>query len=352
MEQVNYYKELGVAPKSTPKEIKDAYHALAKRYHPDRNAGDAAVLEKFQRINEAYEVLSDPTQRAQYDRLGAFYQLEQSVPTPEELGSFVSETIGNIFRGHHRNRPGSDITHTLNLDLSEVLGGNKTITILREVQCVPCGGQGAADSDSMVTCTECDGKGKRSRFFRNPCARCDGRGYLITKRCRQCAGIGLVDRSDDITFHIPPGIQAGQLIQISSKGNASTGNKSNGNLILVVQIKDHPHLERRGRDLYCEVPLLWNEAILGTSLKIPTLQGSTNIQIPPNTHTHQLFRLKGKGLPDAGIEDRGDLHIRVIVELPQALSRQQQDLVRSLANDLAPEQTPRRNEMWPTSSES
>ena len=198
-------------------------------------------LKNFSEINEAYEVLSDPTQRAQYDRLGAFYQLEQSVPTPEELGSFVSETIGNIFF-EDIIVPVQVVTlHTLYIwNCPKSLEAAKPSLYCEKFNVRLCGGLETADSTAMETCTECDGTGKRSRFFRSPCPRCDGRGYLITKRCRQCAGIGLVDKSDEIFSHSSRNPVFGQLIQIKSKGNASSGNKGNGNLILVVQIKDSP----------------------------------------------------------------------------------------------------------------
>ena len=145
-----------------------------------------------------------------------------------------------------------------------------------------------------------------------------------------------------LTINVPGGVQQGQVLRIRGKGNASLGSKDNGDLLLTVQVESHPVLERRGRDVYCEVPLLWNEAILGTSLTIPTLEGTTQIRIPSNTQTHQLFRLTGRGLPDGNNQNRGDLHIRVIIELPQSLTIEQERLLQQLHNELLPDQTPKR----------
>lgn len=342
MKNVDYYVELGVPKAATPAEIRQAFKALARRYHPDRNPGDTSTQERFQRITEAYEVLSDPDKRQQYDRLGPLYQLDKAPPTADELGEFVKDTISGFFKGSPRNQAGEDIQHTLQLTLSEILGCQKNITIARLSLCTPCDGSGAKTAADKVNCTECNGRGRNSRIFRTPCAACGGLGYKILKRCAKCGGIGREERSEVMTINIPGGVQQGQTLRIKNKGHASLGNKSAGDLLLQIQIIAHPILERRGRDIYCEVPLLWNEAILGTSLTIPTLEGTTQIRIPANTTTHQLFRLTGRGLPDSNNHNRGDLHIRVIVELPQSLTKHQVALLNRLIEDLLPNQTPKR----------
>jgi molecular chaperone DnaJ len=277
-----------------------------------------------------------------YDRLGPLYNLDKSPPSPEELGRFVTETIGGIFKSHPRYRNGSNVESIVQLELSDVLGINKDITVLRQVVCSPCSGTGAQSSSDKIPCEECAGKGRKSRLFRSPCASCDGRGYTILTRCKKCGGIGREEKSDTLTVNIPGGVQQGQVLRIKGKGNASLGSKDSGDLLLTVQVNNHPVLERRGRDIYCEVPLLWHEAILGTSLTIPTLEGTTQIRIPANTSTHQLFRLTGRGLPDANNQNRGDLHIRVIVELPQSLTIEQEKLLQQFIHELDPNQTPKR----------
>ena len=342
MDSSDLYVELGVPRGATQDEIRQAFKALARRYHPDRNPDDIPTQEKFQRVTRAYEVLSDPEKRSLYDRLGPLYNIDRAPPTPDEIGRFVTDTIGGMFKSHPRYRNGSNIETTLNLSLPEVLGGAKDITILRGIVCTPCSGTGAKTSSDKITCEECDGKGKKSRFFRSPCPSCDGKGYRILKRCSKCGGIGREEKSDTLTINVPGGVQQGQILRIKGKGNASLGNKDNGDLLLTVQIASHPVLERRGRDVYCEVPLLWHEAILGASLTIPTLEGTTQIRIPTNTQTHQLFRLTGRGLPDGNNQSRGDLHIRVIVELPQSLTVEQARLLEKFREELLPTQTPKR----------
>ena len=343
MDTSDLYVELGVPRGATQDEIRQAFKALARRYHPDRNPDDIPTREKFQRVTRAYDVLSDPEKRALYDKLGPLYNIDKAPPTtPDELGRFVTETIGGIFKSHPRYRNGSNVEATLNLNLEDVLGCSKIITVLRGIICTPCSGTGAKTSDDKIRCEDCDGKGKKSRFFRSPCTSCDGRGFRILKRCNKCGGIGREEKSDTLTINVPGGVQQGQILRIKGKGNASLGSKDNGDLLLTVQIASHPVLERRGRDVYCEVPLLWNEAILGTSLVIPTVEGTTQIRIPPNTQTHQLFRLTGRGLPDGNNQNRGDLHIRVIVELPQSLTQEQERMLYQLQRELLPDQTPKR----------
>ena len=193
-------------------------------------------------------------------------------------------------------------------------------------------------SKDKISCEECDGKGKKSRFFRSPCTACDGKGYRILKRCSKCGGIGREEKSDTLTINVPGGVQQGQLLRIKGKGNASLGNKDNGDLLLTVQIASHPVLERRGRDVYCEVPLLWHEAILGTSLTIPTLEGQLKSVF--NTHTHQ-YSINRTWTPDSNNQNCGDLHIRVIIELPQSLTAGQ-ELASNNSKELLPNQTPKR----------
>ena len=335
----DYYSQLGVNRGATQEEIRKAYRALARRFHPDRNQGNETAEERFREITKAYDVLSDPEQRKMYDRLGPLYQIDQRPPTAEDLGNIVSETISSIFQPKpSKNRKGLDIQYDIQIELPEVMGTSKTIQIAREVQCHNCQGAGAGEND-FDNCTDCQGTGKNKRLFRNTCKRCDGLGKIIVKRCKVCGGLGRLDRTQEVQLDIPKGVQAGQKLRLQGLGHDGFGTKGPGDLFLIVQIQPHPVLERQGKDLYCEIPILWNEAILGCHLKIPTLTGWTEIRIPPDTQSHQLFRLIGKGLPIAN--GFGDLHIRIIIELPQNLTKEQQECLQKFSTMLQSDQTPK-----------
>jgi molecular chaperone DnaJ len=341
----DYYVILGVTRGSTQEEIRKAYRALARRFHPDRNNDNADAVDRFREITEAYDTLGEPERRKQYDRLGPLYHPKGKTPTPEELGAFISSTISSIFTKRGPNSQGENIEYSLQITLEDVLGTNKNISVRREIECSNCQGNGADGEKGKDTCQECAGSGKKSgKLFRNKCSRCDGKGFIVIKRCSTCGGLGRIDKIEELQIPVPKGVQAGQKLRIKGKGHFSYGTGDPGDLFIVITVSDHPLFERQGRDLYCEVPLLWTEAIFGTELKVPTLTDNTLIRIPVGTVSHKIFRLTGRGLPDAKGKGMGDMLVRVIIELPQALSTIQRRDFEVLSNTIASTHYPLRQQ--------
>ena len=333
MKKQNYYTVLGIPKGATPEEIRQSYRALAMRFHPDRNPENPNAAERFHEIVEAYEVLSDPMRRQQYDQLGALFRLDGRPPEKEDLSAFVSDTISRIF-SRKKQQKGSDLHYEITISLEQVASGaHVPLTIVRECNCSSCGGIGAAP-DGLETCPKCEGKGTLGgRFFRSSCDRCGGTGSIITKRCKRCGGTGRTDRQESLEINVPQGVQAGQTLRIISKGNEGTKAGMEGHLFIRVQLREHPHFSRRGCDVFCDVPIHWSEAVLGASILVPTLSGSSMIRIPKGTQSHKTFRLKEQGLPDAEGKKRGDIHYKVIVEVPQ-LDRDLEQFVSQLDQKL------------------
>ena len=317
MKKQNYYTVLGIPKGATPEEIRQSYRALAMRFHPDRNPDNPNAAERFHEIVEAYEVLSDPIRRQQYDQLGALFRLDGRPPEKEDLSAFVSETISRFF-SRKKEQKGTDLHYEINISLEQVAAGTQVpITIVRECNCSSCGGVGAAP-DGLETCPKCEGKGNLGgRLFRSTCDRCGGTGSIIKKRCKRCGGTGRIDKQESLEINVPQGIQAGQTLRIMSKGNDGTKTGMEGHLFVRVQLKEHPHFSRRGCDIFCDVPVHWSEAVLGATIPVPTLSGSSMIRIPKGTQSHKTFRLKEQGLPDPERKIRGDIHYKIIVEVPQ-----------------------------------
>ena len=316
MKKQNYYTILGIPKGATPEEIRLSYRALALRFHPDRNPDDPQANEKFHLILEAYEVLSDPIKRQQYDQLGALFRADGRPPEKEDLSAFISDTFSRIF-SRQKERKGTDIHYEITLTLEQVAHGTQVpINILRECICDFCRGIGAAPK-GLEICPECSGKGKFGGIiFRNECTRCGGLGNIITKRCKNCGGTGRFDKRESLDIQIPRGIQAGQTLRIRGKGNDGSKKGLDGHLFVRIQFKNHSFFERRGTDIFCDVPILWTEAVLGATIPVPTLTGTSAIRIPKGTQTHQVFRLKGQGLPDTKGENCGDIHYKIIIDVP------------------------------------
>jgi DnaJ-class molecular chaperone len=308
-----------VSRNASEQEIKQAYRRLARKYHPDVNPGDKSAEEKFKQINEAYEVLSDKEKRKKYDQFGEQWQYAdqfaqagwQETPFRDFAWNggttgfhFVADDLGSLFdellRGtptYTRLRRGQDIEVPVEVTLEEAYHGTtRTISLQAE----------------------------------EPCSSCQGRGWVQNVPCSTCRGAGTVARPKRLEVKIPPGVSDGSRVRIPGKGQPGYGG-TNGDLYLVISVKPHPLFERRGDDLYVEVPVPLTTAILGGEVKVPTPKGKLLLKIPPETQNGRVFRLRGQGMPHLGNSSRGDMLAKVKVVLPTKLSEEEKELFRRLS---------------------
>ncbi|MEL6344206.1 MAG: J domain-containing protein [Myxococcota bacterium] len=340
MARRDYYAVLGVQRSASGEEIKKAFRSLAMRYHPDRNPDDVDAERRFREVVEAYETLSDEEKRTRYDRLGPLYRADGKPPTPDDLREAVSDAFAGLFSKRKPEDPGEDLRYTLSVPLEEVAsGGERMITLERQVTCKRCDGSGAEPGDGRRVCDLCEGTGVTPgrRLFRNTCPRCDGRGFIVVKKCKRCDGRGRHASKETIKVKIPRGVTTGQKLRIRGRGNDSRGMGRPGDLLVLISVETHPLFRRRGTDLFCEAPLMWHEAVLGTNLRVPTLEGTTVIRIPAGTEGGKVFRLAGRGLPAMKGGRRGDLHIKVLIEVPTTLPEAQRALLEALAGQVGVE---------------
>jgi molecular chaperone DnaJ len=358
----DYYEILGVPRNATEEEIKKAYRRLARKYHPDVNPGDKNAEAKFKEINEAYQVLSDKEKRKLYDQFGAgafragfdprAYQYANAGwadfsdfmgfggKSTRGAGFDFNDIFKEIFREDLFNRQGfeqqwdseggEDLTGRVDLTLEEVFrGAIKDVRIQRRVKCDSCEGTGIGHGNQS-TCNQCRGKGyvKSGRGLFSTtvqCPVCGGRGR-IGASCGVCNGSGLTYRTETISVKIPPGVESGKRIKVSGKGNMSR-NGSTGNLYLDVNVIPHNLFERKGSDIYIDIPISFVEAILGARIDVPTLDGTVTVTVPPGTQSGQVLRLQGKGLPVLNGSSRGDQYVRVKIMVPKNINRRSRELL-------------------------
>lgn len=351
----DYYKTLGVDKSASADEIKKAYRTLAKKYHPDMNPGDKAAEQKFKEINEAYGVLSDPEKKAQYDQYGHAAFDGSTGFGSGGFGGFsgfdgfdMGDIFSSFFGGGHSSSqranaavPGDDIGVRVVLSFEEaVFGCKKEVTYARVQKCDDCAGTGAANGTSAEKCTKCGGSGtirvqQRTAFgvmqSTRACPDCNGTGKIIKTPCPNCRGKGMVKINKKLEVTIPAGIDDGQRIALRSQGNEGRNGGPAGDLIIQVSVRPHAVFERDGYDLYCEVPITFAEAALGATIKIPTLEGTMDYNIPEGTQTGTVFTLKQKGVTNVNSKGRGNLYVKVVVETPKNLNEEQKKILRSFA---------------------
>ena len=358
------YKELGVKRSASAAEIKKAYRRLARKYHPDFNAGNSGAESKFKSISEAYEVLSDPEKRKYYDMYGTTKPMEGGGPGFDANGGFgfqgfdftgsngrgndFSSIFNDLFgRGGQRqtqDRPqrGQDILHTVKLTFDEAIKGRTmTFKVERSKACSNCRGKGEVKTANKTTCGACDGTGKaQSRqsnmVFQTTCRQCNGRGIFDTQTCGTCNGRGSIPLTEEIKVNIPPGVANGTKVRVPGKGEAGILGGPDGDLYLITNVEDHPFFERRGSNLYCKVPITYPEATLGAKVEVPTLEGKATIKIPPGTQNGQKFRIRGKGVPAMRGNQAGDQFVEVLVTVPRLGDERSKELLREFS-DLNPE---------------
>lgn len=354
MATTDYYELLGVARDASDADLKKAYRKLAVKYHPDKNPGDAAAETKFKEISEAYDVLKDPDKRAAYDRYGhaAFKQGGMGNAGGGGMGGMGGHDPFDIFReafggggggggifeeffggGGGRSaggaQHGADLRYDLEISLEEAAKGTeKEIRYRRPVACKKCSGSGAEPGSGKSTCSTCGGAGQVTSnrgfiSFRQVCPTCQGAGQTIEKPCGSCRGEGRVMDSSTVKVRIPAGVTTGSKLRSAGKGEAGHMGGQAGDLYIIIHVKEHELFERHDNDLFCEVPIKFTLAALGGSISVPTLFGKGSLKIPPGTQTGTTFRLREQGIPALRGGRKGDLLIRVQVEVPTKLSAEQ-----------------------------
>ncbi|HEY0181145.1 MAG TPA: molecular chaperone DnaJ [Dokdonella sp.] len=334
-----YYEVLGVARTASEDEIKKSFRRLAMKCHPDRCPDDPTAQEKFKEAKEAYEILSDAHKRALYDQHGhaAFEGGAGRAGGFHDVGDIFGDIFSDIFgmggAGRGRARRGSDLRYLLELDLEEaVFGVEKKIEVPTLVECTHCSGSGSEDGKVSV-CATCRGQGRvrmQNGIFsiQQTCPHCGGAGKVVATPCRECAGEGRVRDERMLSIKIPAGVDSGDRIRLAGQGEAGPSGTVPGDLYVEVRVREHPIFQREGDDLHCEIPVRFAQAALGAELKVPTLEGETQITIPPETQTGRLFRLRGKGVKSVRSGRTGDLICRIVVETPIRLTAEQRDLLQ------------------------
>ncbi|MEM9071655.1 MAG: molecular chaperone DnaJ [Myxococcota bacterium] len=348
----DYYEVLGVARDASPDELKKAYRELARRFHPDRNQDDPTAEDKFKEATEAYRVLSDPEQRKRFDRFGhaAFEQQGPGGFDPADFGSFgdvLEGLLGDLFGGRRRRRRGGrDLEVDLEVRFEEAaLGAAKTIAVQRPAPCKRCNGVGAEPGTPVRQCGQCNGTGE-VRFQRGffaasrVCATCNGTGKRIETPCTTCSGHGVVLEDHELEVRIPAGVANGAVRTV--RGAGEIGPDGQGDLHITIHVKEHPLFERDGADVLCEVPVSFPQAVLGTTLEIPTLEGKVHMKLPPGTQSGKVFRLRGKGIPVYGGMGKGDQMVTITIEVPEKITREQRRLIEALADEMGTETHPQR----------
>lgn len=348
----DYYEILGVSRNATQEEIKKAYRRLARKYHPDLNPGDKKAEEKFKEIQEAYEVLSDPKKRAQYDRFGHVGNFaSHSGPTGEtgfegfdfsDLGDFsFSDIFSEIFGGGRRTsaeKPtrGEDLTYSITIPFEEAVRGSViTVKISRLDRCPRCGGTGYEKGTGPTVCPNCGGTGRiymqRGYLkFSSICPVCNGTGHLPGEKCRQCGGEGRIKVEDTIKVKIPPGVKDGGRLRIGGKGNAGRHGGPPGDLYIIVNVLPHKYFKREGDDIYLTLPVTYSEAALGATVEVPTIDGKARVKIPPGTPSGKKLRLRGKGVPRPN-GTRGDMYVEIKIVPPDLTDVRARELLKELS---------------------
>ena len=350
------YEILGVSRSASQDEIKKAYRKLAREHHPDKNPGDKAAEERFKEVQAAYDVLSDPEKRKQYDQVGP--RIFSGAGGPGAGGNYqwsgnfndlgdLSDLFGGIFGGGERQtrassrrssrgERGRDVEVSLNVSFEDSLKGLTTkIPVELEVACSVCHGTGAEPGTSPQICPVCRGRGVVSEdegffAFSRPCPRCHGNGTVIEQPCHRCHGSGRERRTKRYTVKIPAGVKNGTQIRLKGKGEAGTNGGPPGDLIVTTRVAPSPLYERRGADLVLEVPVTYAEAALGATVEIPTPEGRVALKVPPGSQDGKLLKVKGRGAPKLKGNGKGDLLARLRVAVPTKLSKAEREAIENL----------------------
>lgn len=350
----DYYEILGIGRDASQEEIKRAYRKLVRQYHPDANPGNKEAEERFKLINEAYEVLSDPQKKAQYDQFGFVGDVPpQGGEGPWDFGGFgdlFGDLFGDFFGGFGSRRDarspqrGMDLEMPLTVTLREAaFGASKVVYIPRWENCRTCGGSGAAPGTSPERCPHCGGKGQVESRSRSPfgefvtvrtCPHCGGSGYVIKNPCKECGGRGKTRVRHKVEVNIPPGIDTGMRLRIRGEGEEGRNGGPPGDLYLVIEVEEDPVFKRQGDDLHVRVEVPFPIAALGGKISVPTLEGEEEMEINPGTQSGSIKRLKGLGMPRQRGSGRGDLIAHINIAVPRNLTDKQRALIEALAMEM------------------
>lgn len=348
----DYYEVLGVSKDADDAAIKKAYRALAKKYHPDMNPGDAEAEKKFKEASEAYAVLSDAEKRRQYDQFGhaAFEGGAGGFGgfdfNGADFGDIFGDIFGDLFGGGRRggranNGPmkGANIRKSIRITFEEaVFGCKKELEVILKDPCTTCGGTGAKPGTSPETCPKCGGKGQvvytSQSFFGTvqnvqTCPNCGGSGKVIKEKCTSCSGTGYTSSKKKIEVTIPAGIDNGQSVRIREKGEPGTNGGPRGDLLVEVNVSRHPIFQRQDMHIFSTVPISFAQAALGGDVKIQTVDGAVIYNVKPGTKTDTKVRLKGKGVPSLrNSAVRGDHYVTLVIQTPEKLSAEAKEALR------------------------
>lgn len=358
----DYYEILGVAKSASAEEIKKAYRKVAMQFHPDRNPGDKAAEEKFKEAAEAYEVLSDTDKKAKYDRFGhaafapgaggggGFHNMNTEDIFSQFGDIFGDDVFGSFFGGGSRRgggggraargQRGSNLRIKLKLNFEEIAKGvTKNVKVKKYISCSTCGGTGAKDKSSIQTCSTCQGSGQVRKMTNTflgqmqtvtTCPTCNGEGTTVTAKCGACKGEGRVYGEETISIDIPAGVQEGMQLSMGGKGNAGERGGMPGDLIIQIEEESHPELHRDGLNVAYELHISFIDAVFGTQVEVPTIDGRAKIKIPAGTQSGKIFRLKGKGFPEVQGYGKGDQLIEVNVWTPQHVNAEEKAMLEKL----------------------
>ena len=353
MSNEDYYRLLGVNRSAAADEIKKAYRKLARKYHPDVNPGDKHAEERFKKISEAYDVLSDPKKREVFDAYGTYSDNLRGGGTGQGPGvdfagfdfsgvggSGFSDIFSQFFQGNARSsapKKGEDLEYQVSMGFDEALRGLQTrITYARREICQACHGKGQSGEARARECGLCHGTGRMTQMkgrmkFTTACTQCGGSGRA-GKACETCHGDGRVPITDNLEIKIPPGVQTGSRIRFAGKGDAGVQGAPAGDLYIVTTVGSHPFFERTGDNVYCKVPITLTEATLGAKIEVPTVDGRAMLKIPPGTQHGQKFRLRERGFPSLRSATHGDQFVEVQVVLPRIGDERSKEILRELAH--------------------
>src|SRR5215212_6253151 len=323
----DYYEVLGVAKSASVDDIRKAHRKLVRQYHPDRNPGDKKAEERFKEVQAAYDVLSDPDKRKQYDR-GGFNPFS---------GGAGGAGGGGRTRGAPRAERGRDLETEVSLSFEQAVeGAQVSLQVPMATTCATCRGTGAKPGTSPKVCPRCQGRGVESQgqglfSISQPCSQCHGSGTIIEDPCPTCAGTGATKTVKRYRVTIPAGVREGSRIRLAGKGEPGRNGGGPGDLFVVTHVAESPVFRRKGEHVEVEVPLTIPEALRGAEIEVPTLRGRKKLRVPPGTKHGTIQRLRGEGPPTLGSKGRGDIHYRFVIDVPDDLSREQEKAVEELS---------------------